>query len=262
MGLKNSVVSLVSRLVGIEKAYKVVYHLRRDELSAKMAAECGNEVQHGPFAGMLLTDRASWARGGDKASKLAGLYEAELHPALRTACDRSPGWVINVGCAEGYYAVGLARMLPGASIFAFDIDPMARTVCAEAAGKNGVGDRLTVRGAATCEAISQIVGSAPFALIVMDCEGCEGELLDPARVPELARCDIIAETHDCFVPNVTDTLIRRFRDTHEVEVIRAGPRDPAAVLPHWPERDRWLVVAEGRPAGMSWLACWSKAPRA
>lgn len=261
MGLKNSMVGLVSRLVGVEKAYKVVYHLRRDELSAKMAAECGNEVQHGPFAGMVLTDRASWARGGDKASKLAGLYEAELHPALRTARDRSPGLVVNVGCAEGYYAIGLARMLPGARVFAFDIDPKARVVCAEAAAKNGVGDRVTVGGAATCEGLSEIVGSEPFALVIMDCEGCEESLLDPKRVPELSRCDIIVETHDCFVPNVTETLIQRFRDTHEVEVIRAGPRDPAAVLPHWPERDRWLVVAEGRPAGMSWLACWSKAHR-
>ncbi len=257
MGLKSSIVRLMSRMVGIEKAYKIVYHLRRSELSALVAADCGNEVQHGPFTGMVLSDQASWAGGGDRAAKLMGLYEAELHPALRLACERSPRTVLNIGCAEGYYAVGLARLLPNAKVFAFDIDAKARELCAAAAVKNGVGDRVTVREATTCEGLSEFVGSGSSTLVVMDCEGHEGELLDPRVVPALSQCDMIVEAHDCFVPHMMATLMQRFRDTHEVQVIGAGARDPAAVLPQWPEADRWLVVNEGRPAGMSWLACWS-----
>lgn len=257
MGLKTSIVRLVSRLVGVEKAYKIIYHLRRSELSARMAADCGNQVQHGPFTGMILADQSSWAGGGDRAAKLAGLYEAELHPALRLARERSPATVLNIGCAEGYYAVGLARLLPDAKVFAFDIDVKARQLCAASAAKNGVGGRVTVLGASTCGALSEFLGSGSSTLVVMDCEGCEGALLDPQVLPALSQCDIIVETHDCFVPHVMETLKRRFRDTHQVQVIPAGARDPAAVLPHWPEADRWLVVNEGRPAGMSWLACWS-----
>lgn len=257
MGLKNSLVGLVSRLVGIEKAYKVIYRLRRYELSARLAADYGNRIQHGPFAGLILPDEDSWP-GGDRAAKLLGLYEAELHPALRLACERSPETVINVGCAEGYYAVGLARILPHARIFAFDISAKARGLCAAAAANNGVGDRVTVQGAATCEAISRVLELGSSRLVVMDCEGCEGALLEPQLLPQLSQCDIIVETHDCYVPHVTETLVQRFHQTHAIEVIQAGPRDPAAVLPHWPDRDRWLVVAEGRPAGMVWLACWSR----
>lgn len=248
----------MSHLVGIEKAYNVVYHLRRYELSARLAADCGNRVQHGPFAGLILADEDSWP-AGDRAAKLLGLYEAELHPALRVACERSPESIVNVGCAEGYYAVGLARLLPGAKVLAFDISAKARELCAAAAAANGVGDRVSLRGAATCEALSEILRPGAPSLLVMDCEGCEGTLLDPERLPELSQCDIIVETHDCYVPQVTATLMQRFRPTHAIEVIEAGPRHPAAVLPHWPDRDRWLVVAEGRPAGMVWLACWSQA---
>ncbi len=261
MGLRNSLVGLVSRLVGVEKAYKVVYRLRRAELSARLAADCGNRVQHGPFAGLVLPSEDSWP-AGDRAAKLVGLYEAELHPALRQARERSPETVVNVGCAEGYYAIGLARMLPNARVIAFDISAKARELCAAAATDNGVGDRVTVRGEATCEALSEVLGPGSLRLVVMDCEGCEGALLDPERLPQLSQCDIIVETHDCNVPHVTETLLQRFRDTHVIEVIQAGPRDPAAVLPHWPDRDRWLVVAEGRPAGMVWLACWSRNPGA
>jgi 16S rRNA G1207 methylase RsmC len=31
---------------------------------------------------------------------------------------------INVGCAEGYFAVGLAMLLPQARVTLFDIDPI------------------------------------------------------------------------------------------------------------------------------------------
>jgi hypothetical protein len=38
--------------------------------------------------------------------------------------------IINVGCAEGYCAVGMARLLPPGRIYAFDINPQAQDICA------------------------------------------------------------------------------------------------------------------------------------
>lgn len=257
MGLKSSLIRLTARWVGTEKAHRIIHQVRRLELSAKVAAEHGNRVQHGPFSGMLLPDRSSWMEG-DRAAKLLGFYELELHAAVRSACERSPETVINVGCAEGYYAIGLARLLPEARVFAFDVDLKAQQVCAAAAAANGVADRVRVAGAASCESLAELVRPGSSGLMVMDCEGCEATILDPQRLPELSAYDLIVETHDCFVPRVTEKLMERFRATHEVELIRPGARDPAAVLPHWPESDRWVVVNEARQAGTNWLACWSR----
>jgi hypothetical protein len=57
---------------------------------------------------------------GCAVPKLLGCYEQELHPALNRAIDTDYGVILNIGCAEGYYPVGLARVLPTAHVIAFD----------------------------------------------------------------------------------------------------------------------------------------------
>ena len=43
--------------------------------------------------------------------------------------------VVNVGCAEGYYAIGMARLMPNSLFLAFDINPKAIECCRELARK-------------------------------------------------------------------------------------------------------------------------------
>jgi hypothetical protein len=60
-------------------------------------------------------------------------------------------------------------------------------------------------------------------LIFCDFEGFEKELLDPIRVPNLKFVDIIVDAHDCYVPNVTEELIKRFYLTHTATIIVGYP---------------------------------------
>ena len=50
------------------------------------------------------------------------------------------------GCAEGYYAVGMARLAPEITVYAYDIEERARIACADLAQRNGVADRVIVGG--------------------------------------------------------------------------------------------------------------------
>src|SRR5689334_17519514 len=63
-------------------------------------------VDCGPFVGMRYLRSACCER---ILPKLLGSYEEELWPALRRLAALPIPAVVNVGCAEGYYAVGLAR---------------------------------------------------------------------------------------------------------------------------------------------------------
>lgn len=55
--------------------------------------------------------------------------------------------VVNIGCAESYYAVDLARLLPDTiKTYVYDINPEARRICKEVAMINGVEDRLEIEG--------------------------------------------------------------------------------------------------------------------
>lgn len=232
---------------------------RRKQLTEYLIRESGLKALSGPFAGMILHSKTSWG-DGDLAPRILGCYEEELTDALERAIARSPSVVINIGCAEGHYAVGLARRLPTSTVFAHDISTDAHRLCRESAEANGVSDRLIIDGACTHEILRKHLSTTRHALAVLDCEGAERFLLDPAAVPELSRCDIIIECHDFLDRSITPTLVDRFTKTHEVEKVVEAGRNPNLypLLHHLHNSDRWLLMGEGRPEFMHWLVFWSK----
>jgi hypothetical protein len=245
------------KVVGTQRLYRAVASARRKELSLELSERCRNKVLSGPFKDMILPVERSWSSDGDFTPKIIGSYESNIHESMMNAIAGNPDIVINVGCAEGYYAVGLARLLPNAIVHAFDIDDRARTICMRAAIENGVADRVFVDGLCTTEKLSTIITSQNRIFIIMDCEGAEMELLDPEKVLGLSRCDVLVETHDFVAPGVTATLESRLGMSHDVTRISQAGRNPNEVqeLAIYSESDRWLMVDEYRPAIMTWLAC-------
>src|SRR6185503_17662417 len=98
---------------------RLAANYRLEVLRPRVASATDLRVAGGLFAGMRLLSRAS---EGCLIPKLLGCYEAPLQPQLRRLIAAGYDVVLNVGCAEGYYAVGLARLLPSAAVLAFDID--------------------------------------------------------------------------------------------------------------------------------------------
>lgn len=232
---------------------------RLQELGALLSANAKRKVQWGPFKDMVLPAEASWGEG-DLIPKLLGVYEAELHVSIEQAITRAPDVVINVGCAEGYYAVGLARRLPNAHVHAFDISEAAQKVCASAAEENGVGDRVTVHGRCEAEDLIKLVAGARRALLIIDCEGYELDLLTEPAVAAMAHCDLIVECHDFLNRTITPTLKARLEPTHQVGTYREGPRDPGMfqILHKLDTLERYLCVCEFRPELMYWLVAGSR----
>jgi hypothetical protein len=227
-------------------------------ISRELVRVLEGKVQNGPFTGMQLPNESSWGMG-DVAPKILGCYELELHASIEKAILRSPEVVINVGCAEGYYAVGLARRLPAAKTYAFDSDPRAQVVCVGAGALNGVGDRLIVQGECTARHLIELTRGARRALIVLDCEGAELALLTPETMRQLSHCDIVVETHDFIDRSITPTLVAALSAQHQTEQLREGARDPAGypVLRQLGSLDRALLTCEFRPEVMYWLVAWA-----
>ena len=76
----------------------------------------GYEVQAGPFKGMRYPQFK--AKGSTMLGKLLGTYEGELADLITSLVKQPYDAVVDVGCAEGYYAVGLALKISTAKIFA------------------------------------------------------------------------------------------------------------------------------------------------
>ena len=151
---------------------RIAANYRLEVLRPRIHAQLGNVVAGGLFAGMQLLPRAS---EGCMIPKLLGCYEAPVQPHLRALTAAGPAIILNIGCAEGWYAVGCARLLPQAHIHAFDINPEARALCAEMAAVNGVSDRVQVGGRFSPEDFATYAGQQ--VLVLCDIEGAEQWLL-------------------------------------------------------------------------------------
>ena len=113
---------------------------------ARLTAEkTHSTVMAGPFSGMRYIESSI---GSALIPKLLGIYERELAPCIEEICRNRPELVVDLGAAEGYYAVGLARRLPDSRIIAFELEELGRRDLLRLAQLNGVADRVEIRG--TC----------------------------------------------------------------------------------------------------------------
>lgn len=236
---------------------------RYARLSRRFVRRHGLVVSSGPFAGLRYTRRTAVGR---VVAKLLGSYEEELHEALDELVRAAPARIVNVGSAEGYYAVGLALALPRARVAAFESDARRRKLCGELAVANGVAGRVTLFG--TCSAATLAALPEPAQLVVCDCEGAETDVLRPEAVAWLRRASLVVELHDAFVPGTTQTLRQRFDPTHAWRLVSARPRDPGryAALAGLRAEDAREALDEdrrdrdGRPLVMQWALLSPRCP--
>jgi hypothetical protein len=221
---------------------------RRRMALARLNLDQSGQVPRGPFEGLKL---APDHRIGElSVAKLLGVYEHELR-AVVSATDH---WerVVNIGSAEGYYAVGFARRVPGRAVTAYDIDANAQTATTRTATLNGVEDRVTVLGECLPEAL--LAHADAGALFWIDIEGAEEALLLAAPPDRLARSDLLVETHFPSGAFTGVAVARHFQDTHDITVVRQSEIQPEEV----PEfrslapLDRHLIMLEHTTAA-PWL---------
>jgi hypothetical protein len=222
---------------------------RHAQITSLMIARHGHVVQAGPFAGLRFTGQTS---EGCSAPRLLGCYEHELHAQLERLLAERFDAVLNIGCADGYYAVGLARRMPETQVFAYDADPRAQAGCRDIAAVNGVSDRLHVGGLFHGADFAAFAGRRTW--LVLDVEGSERELLDPDAYPALREMTVLVECHDCFFPGTTDEIARRFSSNKITRIDHAWPSAP---LPPWLQDlshfDQLLAIWEFRMGPTPWL---------
>ncbi len=216
----------------------------------------GLVVRNGPFKGLKYLPESV---GSALLPKLLGSYEHVLHPILAGLLTNRYSGIIDIGCAEGYYAVGLAQCCPETPVVAFDSDPVARELCKTLAALNAVDHQVTVAGTCTPESLGAAIRAR--SLIVCDCEGDEARLLDPARVSGLENCDLIVELHPHLDRNIPDLIDSRFLETHSVELVHgrheANSMEDLKVF-KW--RDRKLATYEERSGAQPiWAVLRAKA---
>lgn len=219
-------------------------------VNARLVERLGDRVQSGPFEGLTLT---ALTHAEQLGPFLLGVYESELDRAWQRVFLGDYTQIIDVGAKFGYYAVGLAKRYPRASVVAFDTDWWAREALAEMALANRASN-VAIAGYCTGAWLARNVGDAAFMLC--DAEGFEADLFQGGLIHRLATATLLIETHDCFVPGVHARLRLAFADSHEV--IEFGDpsarRQATAPLDFLTDAERGLAEHEVR-AAQRWLLC-------
>ncbi len=222
---------------------------RAREIGASLYSHGGAEVRSGPFQGMVIHNKTS---EGNVAPKILGSYERELHEIIERCIATPYENVVNIGCGDGFYAVGFARRMPESEVRAYDINEERRAYCKAMAEENGVGERIIIGGECGSDELSALAGRR--VLVVCDIEGGERELLDPLQIPALTDFDILVELHEVMDKALPDEIIARFGESHDIERIDHQERNPNAFeeLEKISQLDQWLAVWEGRQGPTPW----------
>lgn len=223
-------------------------------------------VQRGLCQGLRFPpDRSTFST---IAPMLLGLYERPLQAKLEhLARTRGYDLIVDVGSADGFYAVGLALRCPAARVIACDTEPIAQRASRAMAEINEVNGRLQVTGFCDSARLVEFGQTARRALILSDCEGFEQRLFPEGIGEALARHDVVVELHDWVDYRISPHLRRVFESSHRVEILRAEDdvqivRTAHEYVPElagydWPTRQA-LVCENRRNVHGEWLIALSR----
>jgi hypothetical protein len=253
----QSMVSRIARTI-LPDAYSPEVYLH--ELARERT---GMVVVGGCFAGLHLPSGAR----DSLVPKLLGIYERELAVVVEEIVRQGFDKIINVGAAEGYYAVGLGRRIPHAVVQAFETDADVRRLLSETAAANGMADRVVVKGRCEPADLSECLTLEGRELIVCDVEGYESVLMDPCLVPQLSQSSILVELHEPVYPGITALIRARFESSHRIAEIGQESRS-ASEFPYrtfytrlLPDRFILNAISEWRDEEQSWFwMCPRSAP--
>ena len=215
-------------------------------------------VRNGCFKGMKYSNFKSI--GSTIAPKLLGSYEHELSETIKKILKKDYSTIVDVGCAEGYYAVGLARAFKikerEVSVYAFDTDKNAQILCKENSLKNSL--NISVAGFCSRENLLRLCKDK-YSLIFIDTEGYELELINKNLTRDLKHCDFLIESHDCIDINTTAHILSCFKETHEINIIFSKDDILKAYEYDFPEiknltlNTKFELLKEQRSSIMRWI---------
>lgn len=212
----------------------------------------GKEVLNGPFKGLKYPD--FFSHGSSLYAKLLGSYEDELHYIINSLKDKKIDIIIDVGCAEGFYANGFGKLFPNSKVLAYDVEPSARQSCLKMAQANNL-KNVEVGEFYSNSDIEKLRDDLVY-LFVVDCEGYEIDLFNENNLKKLKNSYLIIELHDLKNERISPYLKKLFQTSHNQLLIYS--RNPLEKLESYQidsnlSTDELLFAFSERSGIMQWL---------
>jgi hypothetical protein len=172
-------------------------------------------VHYGPFSGMKyilnLNDKFN-------LPKLIGSYESCLHNAINELIKKDYDIIINIGSADGYYAVGFAYKMKNVEVLAYELNNKLSSRCIYLAQINNLEDKVKVYE----KYDDYIIYKNPKQkiLIFCDVDGAEEYIFSDSTISRYKYCDLLIEFHDHYKAKISKKIFQLFKETHEYKIIK------------------------------------------
>jgi tRNA G37 N-methylase Trm5 len=151
---------------------------------------------------------------------------------------------------------------PHATVTAFENSEEGRRLLTRNVELNGLQSRVRIMGYCGPEQLHAAAVNGESSLIIVDVEGAERQLLDPASIPGLVNAHIIVEIHNFIDDRLSEIISSRLESSHAIEEVRTQRRtfwdfrEPRALwLRLWLLPYLKQYADELRPGPMRWFCC-------
>jgi hypothetical protein len=228
----------------------------RESLSKDIFRHFGGVVAYGPLKGTRILERVTWGGAEGAGSKILGLYESSILEKISTLPSHIDT-VVDIGAADGYYAVGMLRNGIVKRAICFELDPRSQKEIDATAQLNNVRNQVEILGLADFSFLQQIqIRDYSSVLFIVDVEGNEYELLTNENLEAMKMSHMILELHE-FNPRaieLAEALISRAEKRFSVEILHQITKNQSdTFFDSLSDHERGLVASEGRPSKMRWL---------
>ncbi len=217
-------------------------------------------VAYGPFRGMKLPAK-SWWGSFDRTGKILGTYERQVMDYIAALKIGPQDVFIDIGAADGYFAVGALKGGLFDKVIAFEQAPQGRASLADVAELNGV--TLDIRETADATSLDKLVKEHPTGVVLIDIEGAEFQFLDDTVLQILRKHHVIIELHRTNQPEgkaKRAALIDRASAFFDHTSLHQAPIPIGSFpeLAQFNDDHRLLAFSENRLDAMEWLTLTPK----
>ena len=256
----------ILRLFNRDIVYNNLFEKKKYEISLNLYEEHNNLVIHGPYKGMFFSENNHWGIG-DLGPKIIGLYEFEVQNKLLDLVNNFKiENFVNIGAAEGYHAIGIAKKTKVQNFVLYEIDKKGQEILKDNILNNELKKNIEIENEANLNSIYELNKKFDFSktLFLVDIEGSELNLFNDEILGLLKNSFLIIENHKFLLSeakqNKYQELINKFNDNFSMEIIRNTGRNVSQIneISNLSENELMMISSESRPKMMEWFVLTPK----
>ena len=242
------------RLFNKNLLYNNLIEKRKFENSIKLYDDNKNLILSGPYKDTKFSRDNFWGIG-DLGAKIVGVYELEVQNKLIEIVNKFKiENFINVGAAEGYHAVGLAKKTGIQNFILYECDTKGQEILKRNIALNNINKNITIKGEAKIDNLLKLKNEINLNKTLF-----LNEVLN-----ELKNSYLIIENHSFLMNGINQKTYEKFvnnlNQVFNLEKIHNSYRNIYNIdkLKEFSEDEIMLLCSEGRPRLMEWFVLLPK----